>query len=255
MSAYKVTLGHAVSDENGNSKGGKPGDQKQNKDNTKGEVLFQDYYISGNDKWDFVARCKDPYMRNRIAEDMIYAVRNGNIGYNQDKRTTLYDAAKKFNFNCEDVTTPVDCDCSSLVTVCANYAGIPIPRDVCTANMAITYGDTKLFDLYTSDSYTKSSDKLKVGDILVRAGHHTAVVVNLLFHLTSELKMNVVGTDVRALQERLNDLQITQTPLLIDGQFGKKTDEAVRLFQKGIHATVDGIVGKTTATALGFLWQ
>ena len=250
---YKVTLGHAVSDENGKSTGGQPGDQKQNSDNTKGECLFQDWYISG-DKWDFVARCSNTYMSALIAEDMIKAVRNNLIGYNQDHRYTLYDDVKSLGFDCDRVTKKVECDCSALVTVCANYAGIPIPRDTRTATMRTTYGNTKLFKLYTSSEYTKGSTKLKVGDILVREGHHTAVVVNTLYHFTRQLKASMSGADIKALQYRLNELKVTETPLVVDGEFGKKTTDAVKALQKGLSIESDGIVGKQTATALGFLW-
>ena len=254
---YKVTLAHAVSDENNKSKGGKPGDQKQNQDNSKGELLFQDWYPSGGEKWDFVLRCKDEYMRALIANDAIKAVRNANIGYSQSARYTLYDAVKSQSFDCQYISKPVDCDCSSLVTVCANYAGIPIPKDVSTSVMKSVYSKTKLFTLYTSAEYTASPDKLKVGDVLVRAGHHTATVANTLYHFIRQLKLNdqiMKGDDIKALQYRLNELGVVTTPLVVDGELGKKTDEAIRAFQKGLSITADGIVGKQTATALGFLW-
>ncbi len=251
---YKVTLGHAVSDERGKSTGGKPGDQKQNSDNTQGEVLFRDWYISGDIKWDFVLRCKNDYMRDLIAEDMIKAVRNKNIGYSQGARYTLYDAVKSQAFDCQSLDRAVDCDCSSLVTVCANYAGIPIKRDTSTSTMKTTYSNTKLFKMFTSNEYVKSADKLKVGDILVRAGHHTAVVVNTLYHFTHQLKIGSTGDDVKALQYRLNEYGVTEKPLVVDGEFGQKTDEAVKSLQKGLCIEIDGIVGRQTATALGFLW-
>jgi hypothetical protein len=252
MAVYKVTLGHAVSDENGNARGGKPGDQKQNTDNTKGECLFRDWYISG-EKWDFVARCTDAYKRMLIAEDMIKAVKNPLIGYNQDHRYTLYDDVKKLDFDCDRVDKKVECDCSALVTVCANYAGIPIPRDTNTAAMKTTYSNTKLFKLYTSSDYTKSAEKLKVGDIIVRSGHHTAIVVNTMYHMTRELKKGMTGDDVKALQYRLNELKVAD--LVVDGDFGAKSEEAVKAFQKGISVEADGIMGGKTATALGFLWR
>ena len=64
----------------------------------------------------------------------------------------------------------------------------------------------------------------------------------------------MTGDDIKALQYRLNELGVPTTPLIVDGELGKKTDEAIRLYQKANKLTVDGIVGKTTATALGFLW-
>ena len=255
---YKVTLGHAVSNENGKSTGGKPGDQKQNESNDKGELLFQDYYISGGEKWDFLLRCKSEYMGSLIAEDVIKAVRNIAIGYSQDRRYTLYDNVKPAAFDCDDTTTKVDCDCSSLVTVAANYAGIPIPRDTSTSTMKTRYANTKMFTTYTSKAYTTASDKLKVGDILVRAGYHTATVVNIYYHFTRTLKYVegslMSGADVKALQYRLNELGIPDKELVVDGELGKKTDEAIKKYQKACSLEVDGIVGRITATALGFLY-
>lgn len=254
---YKVTLAHAVGDENSKSSGGKAGDQKQNQDNAKGEVLFQDWYISGKKKWDCVLRCKNDYMRSLIAEDAIKAVRNGNIGYDQNERYTLYDNVKNQAFDCKSVDKPVECDCSSLATVCVNYAGIPIPKDTCTSNMQTRYSNTKLFKVYTSNEYVKDYAKLSVGDILVRAGYHTAIVANTLYHFTRQLKLNdtlMTGGDVKALQYRLNELGIPDAPLVVDGELGKKTDSAIRKFQKGLSLEVDGIVGPKTAVALGFLY-
>ena len=258
MSNYVVTLAHAVSNELGTAHGGQPGDQKQNSDNTKGELLFQDWYVSGK-KWDCVLRGKDKTLRSLIADDAIKGVRNKNIGYSQEHRYTLYDTSKNVGFDCGMVEKPVECDCSSFMTVCANYAGIAIPRDTCTSNMKSRYSDTKAFKILESNKYTLSSDNLKRGDILVRAGHHTATVANIYYHMTRELRYTegslMKGADIRALQQRLNDLYVTDEPLETDGAFGKKTDAAVRAYQRQQFLDVDGIVGKNTATALGFLWR
>jgi len=62
------------------------------------------------------------------------------------------------------------------------------------------------------------------------------------------LRMGLDGADVHALQDRLAGLgYATGTP---DGQFGLKTDAAVRAFQKTVGMTVDGLVGSQTKTAL-----
>ena len=254
---YKVTIGHARSDENGKSTGGKPGDQKQNKENTKGELLFEDWYVSG-DSWDFVLRCKNDYIHALIAEDVIKAVRNPDIGYSQGNRYSLYEDVKNKSFDCSDTDKAVDCDCSSLVTVCANYAGIPIPKDTSTSTMKSRYSATKMFKMYTANTYVQSADKLEVGDILVRAGYHTATVVNTYYHMTRELKYVegslMKGADVKALQYRLNELGIPKTALVVDGELGKKTAAAITDYQKACGLTADGIMGKVTATALGFLY-
>jgi hypothetical protein len=52
---------------------------------------------------------------------------------------------------------------------------------------------------------------------------------------------------VRLLQERLNATG-TVPPLVVDGHFGWKTDEAVRVFQRSHLLVVDGVVGRKTWT-------
>ena len=258
MSNYVVTLAHAVSNELGKANGGVPGDQKQNAENTRGELLFQDWYISGK-KWDCVLRAKNAATRKLIADDAILGVRNKDIGYSQEHRYTLYDDVKYQAFDCAKVGKPVECDCSSFMTVCSNYAGIAIPRDTYTANMKARYTATKLFKAYTANKYTLEPTNLKVGDILVRAEHHTACVVNTLYHMTRELRYVegelIKGADVKALQNRLNDLNVTDIPLEVDGILGHKTDVAIRAFQRQQYLEVDGIMGHHTAEALGFLWR
>ena len=256
MSVYKVTLAHAVGNELGGLSGGKPGDQLQDSTNNAGELRFSDWYISGGVRWDCVLHCTDNATRKKIAADAIKAVRNVNIGYSQDKRYGLYDDTKPYGFDAEKTTKAVDCDCSSLATVCANYAGIAIPRDTYTGNMQKVYVSTKMFKAYTSDKYCTSPSSLKRGDLLVRAGHHTAIVANIYYHMTRELYYKsgklMVGGDVMALQQRLNDLMAAG--LVVDGELGKKTAAAIRQFQEDNLLEVDEIAGRETLEKAGFLY-
>ena len=251
-----MTLAHAVCDENGRSSGGKPGDQTANKEHTKGELRFQDYYVSGNG-WDVVLRAKNYEIRERMAADACAAVRNVKIGYGQDDRYTLYDDAKPVGFDCGKVDKPCECDCSTLMTTCANFAGVPIPRDTRTANMQARYIATKQFKTYSSNKYTRTPDYLKLGDILVRAGHHTAIVSNTLYHMTRQLRLvegdRMKGGDIRALQQRLNE--IADGRLETDGIFGPRTEDQLIMFQATHDLLPDGIMGRHTAEAMGFLWD
>lgn len=62
------------------------------------------------------------------------------------------------------------------------------------------------------------------------------------------LALGSFGSAVKHLQTEL--APYTQSPLVVDGQFGSKTDEAVRIYQ-GMHGLVaDGIVGPQTWTGL-----
>lgn len=252
---YVVTLAHARCDENGGSSGGKPGDQTANTTHTQGELRFQDWYLSGNG-WDVCMRPKTTEIKDGMASDACKAVRNVKIGYGQDDRYTLYDNAKNVGFDCGKVDKACECDCSSLMTVCANYVGLPIPKGTRTANMQSRYTATKQFKVYTSNKYTKQPDYLKKGDILVRTGHHTAIVVNTLYHMTRQLRLvegdRMKGKDVKALQQRLNEL--SNAGLETDGVFGSATDDALVVYQLNNGLEPDGIMGKNTAEKMGFLW-
>ena len=61
------------------------------------------------------------------------------------------------------------------------------------------------------------------------------------------------GNDVEELQERLYAKGFNCGD--IDGKFGKKTEKAVKAFQKANKLTVDGKAGKNTITALGGVWR
>ena len=61
------------------------------------------------------------------------------------------------------------------------------------------------------------------------------------------------GDDVGLLQIKLNGLDYNCGTA--DGYFGKKTEMAVKNFQSDNGLKADGIVGKKTAEALGFIWE
>lgn len=67
----------------------------------------------------------------------------------------------------------------------------------------------------------------------------------------ANIKKGAKGASVKKLQTALNT-HGAKPKLVIDGDFGPKTDEAVRNFQKDSKLKVDGIVGKNTSAALGY---
>lgn len=67
-------------------------------------------------------------------------------------------------------------------------------------------------------------------------------------NLTRLLRVGSRGVMVKNLQKALGGLTI-------DGQFGAKTEKKVKQFQKKHKLVADGIVGKDTAHALGWLWN
>ena len=165
-----VYIGHAVGDEHGNASGGEAGNQNGK------ELRTQPWYL--NQKGWIVLRPKDSDAAKKIADDMRFACKNSNIGYDQKQRNTLYEAASKVGFDCSKVTTPCECDCSSLVRVCCWYAGIKV-SNFNTASEVKTLMATGKFTELTDTKYTEKSDYLMEGDILVtKVKGHTCVVLN-----------------------------------------------------------------------------
>lgn len=162
-----VKIGHASISEK-NSINGAKGDQ------TKKEVYTRDWY---NKPWIAVIRAKDPEVQEKIAKAMEQACANDNIGYGQADRTSLYFAAKEAKWNIKSIKKKVNTDCSALVSVCVNAAGIPVSKDMWTGNeKAVLKGTGKFLVLITS-KHTASPDNLKRGDILLASGH-TAIVLS-----------------------------------------------------------------------------
>ena len=163
-----VTIGHASIDENKAAKGGTAGDQ------TKKEVCTRAWY---NKPWSSVIRPKDSAKAEKIAKAMEQACANDKIGYDQGQRTTLFTQAKAVNWDISKITTACECDCSSLVAVCVNAAGIAVSKDIYTGNQKTALANTGAFEVLTDSKYISMAKYLKRGDILLGAGH-TAVVLS-----------------------------------------------------------------------------
>ena len=163
-----VKIGHASIDENKKAKGGVAGDQ------TKAEVCTRAWY---NKPWTSVIRPKDSSVAEKIATAMEQACANDKIGYDQNQRTTLYTQAKAVNWDLSKITTACECDCSSLVAVCVNAAGIAVSKDIYTGNELSALKTTGKFDVYTTAQYVSRDTHLKRGDILLGSGH-TAIVLS-----------------------------------------------------------------------------
>lgn len=248
-SNYVVTLGHAVGGEKGKT-GNKAGNQTGN------ELRFQAWY-NRSKGWNCVLRCKNEALRQLIARDAIEGVRNKNIGYDQADRYTLWNLTRP-SYDCLLANKPCECDCSTFVANCVAYAGIQDfqIKDFYTGNMMARLTATKAFKIFTTSKYLTDYKKLIPGDILIGEGH-TAIVVNNVYWLKSSLskaaKTSLINrsADIRALQSRLNELGYS---LDVDGKWGALTESAVRDFQAKSGLEVDGIVGKSSAAALGFLY-
>ena len=160
-----VLIGSARINENGSISGGSRGDQKQmSTPDYKGEVSICDFYV--HSKGWIIFRPVDRGLADKLAERMITACNNINIGYDQNNRTAIYNDGIESK-------APTECDCSSLVCECLREAtGQHIP-DFTTLTEPVILRDTGLFFRV---AYTDGI-KLCAGDILVtKTKGHTAIV-------------------------------------------------------------------------------
>ena len=232
-----------------------PGDQHSGL-----EVSTQTWYL--HSKGWYVLRAKDASAREKIAVAMERACANNNIGYSQPTRNTLYTNIKPYGFDPAKTTKKVNTDCSALVRVCVNFAGIAV-GDFITSNEASVLMATGAFEKFTDDAHCKSSDHLMRGDILVtRTKGHTVVVlsngakagdivISVAYELGDRiLKNGMDGDDVKELQTFLIGLDYDCGIWGADGEFGDSTQQAVERFQTAHGCAVDGEVGPETLAAL-----
>lgn len=167
-----IKIGHASSDEERKAHGGKAGDQ------TGGEVCIREWYPS---PWDTVLRFKDAAKAEKAAKAMEAACANDNIGYDQYQRNTLLGQAKACGWDLSKITVPCETDCSALVSVCAQAAGIDIPytsgNAPWTGIMAAQFMSTGEFEELREAKYLTTDAHLLRGDILLRTSGHTAMAL------------------------------------------------------------------------------
>lgn len=164
-----VKIGNACIDERGKALGGQAGDQ------TGRELKVQPWYSY---PWTVVIRPKEATVAEQIAKTMEAACANDNIGYDQSQRTTLFDLAEKASFDVSKVKTKCETDCSALVSVCVNAAGIRVSKHIYTGNELAILQNTKKFEILKESKYIGKPDYLKRGDILLGKGHTAVVLTN-----------------------------------------------------------------------------
>lgn len=171
-----VIIGQAKRGENG-VKNNRPGDKSGR------EVLLSDWSYSvfprASEHWSYVIRAKDPDMGRRLAANMKNGCANDHIGYDQNypDRGTLYNEAKKVNWDMSKVTRNCETTCTCIIAVALNAEGIKAPKYWMSGDVKDDLEATGKFYIFDSEKYTTSSARLTVGDILVNPGKHTAMVV------------------------------------------------------------------------------
>lgn len=241
-----MRIGHASISENGNN--GRDGRAKAG-DQTGKEVCIRPYYSK---PWKYLLRCTSRTKADIMAKACESICNNQNVGYDQSQRLTLHNELAKINFVYDKLNTPCECDCSSLMTVCAECAGIfpsytngnaPV-----TANMVNKFQATNQFDLFTDASYINCEDNLLRGDILVGPPNtHTVMVLDngtrTAIAKRRTLKKGMSGSDVLYMQ---NKLKKAGYDISVDGQFGPKTQAVLTMFQEDHKLLIDGICGPET---------
>lgn len=258
-----VKIGHASIDENGKASGGAAGDQ------TGKEVVTRSWYSK---PWNVMLRPKSATVAELSARACEAACENPNVGYDQGGRNTLYAKAKAVDFDLSAVGA-CECDCSSLMHVCAIAGGANLTygsNGHTTRTMVKEFVASGDYEKLTDSKYLESDKYLKRGDILVKEGSHTVMVLSngsavaaaetpivtlpledgAVVHYSVRLPLLQRGMDrdsVAAMQILLAANGF-DTPLL--GKFDERTEMAVAAFQKEYGLTVDGKCGPDTWSAL-----
>lgn len=259
-----IKIGHSSKDENSRYTGGKAGDQ------TGKEVCTRSWY---NGKWGFVARFKDRAKAEKATKACADACNNPNVGYDQGGRNSLRAEAKKVDYQLGLIETPCESDCSSLMGVCVEAAGIKLPEGngPTTRTLRKVLEATGEFEILTAEKYLTSDKYLMEGDILCNEGSHTVMALENGAQAGSVSELGTAtmyynvrlpllqrgseGPAVEALQMLLKGRGYTLGTFGpnkdgVDGDFGAATENALEAFQEDVDIKADGKCGAQSWTAL-----
>ena len=166
-----IKVGHASIDERNKISGGQSGDSSNK------EVCTRSWYNNG---WNLLLRPKSKDIAEKSANFVESVCANNNVGYDQSGRNSLYTQAKNVGFNGTKISVPCECDCSSFMHVAAIAGGANIPygtNGATTRTLRTVLGKSGYYDILTDNKYLTSDKYLKRGDILVKEGKHTVMVL------------------------------------------------------------------------------
>ena len=243
-----VRIGHASIDENGKATGGAAGDQNGR------EVLVRQWYEK---PWNVLLRPVRPEVAEKSAVACEAACANENIGYDQHGRNTLYTKAKAVGFDLATIDTACECDCSSLMHVCAIAGGANLTygsNGHTTRTMVKEFVASGEYVKLTGSEYLTSDRLLKRGDILVKEGSHTVMVLDNGAEVTKsggvdlpELGAGASGDTVKSMQLLLMAHGFGTSCY---GRFDERTEGALVEFQKAFHLVSNGRCAADTWRAL-----
>lgn len=234
-----ILIGHASIDENRKAKGGQAGDQTQK------EVYTRTWYDKG---WDLVIRFEDSKMAEKAAIACEQACKNNKIGYDQSQRNNLYFRAKEVNFDLSKITKACECDCSSLMCVCAMAAGVPAKYLYIdgvlrrTGNMRAAFKKIPGVKILTQSKYLTSDKYLKRGDILVKENSHTVMALENGSKIKEPSKVTMPFTPYL--------VRVTTGELNIRKGAGVKYAKVGIIKDKGVYTIVEEKMNGTTKWGL-----
>lgn len=273
-------LSNCGHDEKNKYKGGKAGDQ------TGSEWALIKWY---NRPWKCVLRHPDAKVRKKISQLAKEAAENNLIGYDQGQRYTFWEHLKTSDYLPSKITVSCEADCSSGVAAIVKAVGYLLKiqklKDVSvylyTGNMRAGLKAAG-FEVLTNNKYLTSDKYLMDGDILLNDSCHVATNIGNGSGInpnskkadascpykepSSLLKKGCVGTGVSWLQWHLNTLLAkgvikatyngkTISKLVVDGDWGSKTEAVFKAFQKkypetGTNNKPDGKCGSASRKKL-----
>lgn len=256
-----VRIGHASIDENGKASGGTAGDQ------TGKELCTRDWYAKG---WNVLLRPVRADLAEKSAAAMEAACSNELIGYDQYGRNTLFHNANEAGFDLAKISAPCECDCSSLVHVCAIAGGAKLTygsNGYTTRTMVAAFVASGDYIKLTGSEYLTSDKLLKRGDILVKEGSHTVMVLGngtgapadyvkegaATVYYSVRLPMltkGMKGDTVKVMQYLLLAKGYKLPKFGADGDYGAETENALLLFQEDMNIKPDAKCGSVTWSAL-----
>ena len=173
-----MRIAHASIDENKHISGGQAGNQNGR------EVCIREWYKK---PWTVNLRHPDRFVREQIAtiaETLATPPYNALIGYDQKERNTFHTIAKRCNYHLLDFLNydePTETDCSAFVTCVCLFCGIKqleyTDNAPTTSTMKSVFKRAG-FNVLTDDKYVSGIDYLSKGDILVKPGAHTVIVLD-----------------------------------------------------------------------------
>ena len=163
-------IGSARIDERGKISGGAAGDSKQTSTpDYRGEVSMQSFYVH-KQGW-YILRPKSDSIAQGIANAMVTACNNKNLGYDQNQRLGVITHGV-------GSTVRTECDCSALIRACIIAAAKVDVGNFTTANEASVLTKSGLFHSAVK-FVSESKTPLYTGDVLVTCTRgHTVVVTS-----------------------------------------------------------------------------